>query len=346
MKKRYFALGYALLASSLLVMALGAFLKYSLLRDVPMVQDKAAAELPFVLLSDAGLRYGLQMQLQGQEEPVEPSAAQTVPTQMETTPVTQMPTEQATEAATHPATEPATQPSVEPTVPLTEPNETQIALNTLPEEETVAATEPIYDDPDFSQGGVELSWYDDALFIGNSRTVGLRDYARAGNARYYCSVGMTVFDYDEWYVPDGAHPEMNIHEILAERLYGKVLISLGINECGYPLESILGAYSEMIAVIQAAQPSAKIILQGILTTGRMKAEEADYFTPGHLAGLNEGIASLADGKTIFYIDFNPVIADEEGYLPEHMSWDGCHLYAKYLGIWADWIGVKMKELGI
>lgn len=41
---------------------------------------------------------------------------------------------------------------------------------------------------------VTQDYFDDAVFIGDSRTVGLRDYGGWDNATYYASIGLTVYD--------------------------------------------------------------------------------------------------------------------------------------------------------
>ena len=41
--------------------------------------------------------------------------------------------------------------------------------------------------------GQDESFFDDALFIGDSRMVNVANYARLGNADYFADVGMTVF---------------------------------------------------------------------------------------------------------------------------------------------------------
>ena len=46
---------------------------------------------------------------------------------------------------------------------------------------------------------------------------------------------------------------------------------------------------------------------------------------------------MADNETVFFVDVNAVMADEEGYLPDDYSKDGCHLYGKYYEMWAKFL---------
>lgn len=310
MKKHFYGLAAGLLVSGILVMAAGAYLKYGPLRDIPLAREKSAVELPFALIADDGLRYVLRdaMTETAEEKPL---ASEEVLLE-------------AWGDKVMPPTEPPTEPA---------PEETEPPLETVPP--TQPPLEP-----------VDLSWYDDALFIGDSRICGLRMYSRAGNARYFCSVGMNVFNYDDTDTADEDYPDMTLAEVLAERKYGKIFINLGLNESGYPIDAVMKAYEELLDVIRTAQPDAKIILQGIIMVSKIKSTENACFDPGNLRSMNERIAALADGETVFYIDANVVFVGEDGYLYPHLSGDGCHFYPEYAVDWAEWISLEAAKLGI
>ena len=201
-------------------------------------------------------------------------------------------------------------------------------------------------DMDYSQSGVDAGWFDDVLFIGDSRTVGLRDYARSGNADYFCTVGLNVYDAPYEYTSDRNYSYTNLSGLLSSKTYGKIFINLGINECGYPRSSMMGAYKSLLNKVRQAQPGAKIILMGILTCGRGKEAENSCFGPANLYAINQEIAALADHETVFYMDSNAAFADDSRYLPGKISPDGCHLYLSYYQVWADWISYAAKQMGL
>ena len=357
MRKRYLALGGAILISGLLVMGAGSYLKYGILKPLGLGQDKTAVELPFLLMTDAGLRFSVEAAMETMNSPSQPtSAAQTNPTEDSTTPAepTQGPTEPTV------GTFPTNTVPTEPTEPIPQTSEPQVTTapteTTQPPEtqpptqppteptETVPETRPNPEDLDFSQGGVDPSWFDDVLFIGDSRTVGLREFAPSGNADYFCSVGMTVFDCKQQWITGKNFGTLTLDLLLQQKQYGKIFINLGINEVGYPRENFFKAYTGLIEHIRQVQPDAKIILMGIMTVSRNKAASASYFSVENIYSFNEEIAAIADGKIIFYMDVNEDFADEERYLPDVMTGDGCHLYAKYYELWADWISYTVAKM--
>ena len=203
-----------------------------------------------------------------------------------------------------------------------------------------------YPGHDFSSGAVSDGWYSDVLFIGDSRTVGLRDYARSGNADYFCTVGMSVFNYDDRTASDINFSKQTLDSLLSSRTYGKIFISLGINECGYSTGSLIKAYSKLVNRVRELQPGAKIILQGIITVTEKYAGGKDYFQPSHIQSINDRIKGLSNGSTVFYIDANPYFTDSRGYLYTDITGDGCHFSGKYYRVWAKWISFAVGKLGI
>lgn len=189
-------------------------------------------------------------------------------------------------------------------------------------------------------------WFNDALFIGDSRTVGLRDYARLGDADYFCSIGMTVFDAREQVLSDLDFEACNLETLLRSKRYHKVYICLGLNESGAPYDLLMEGYGELVDLVRTCQPDATVILHGIITVSRKKAASEWYFALENLNRINQGIQQFADGNKIRYIDANGYYADEEGYMPEGLTHDGCHFdKAGYRG-WANWIFENAKTLDI
>lgn len=196
---------------------------------------------------------------------------------------------------------------------------------------------PTMPTPEAPVYGEDESYFDDTLFIGDSRTVGLRDMARLGNADYFCNVGMNVYSMFREGSSDKAYSYQRLESLLSEKTYGKIYISLGINEAGYSIDSLRSKFAESISRIQSLQPGAIIIINSVMTVSRSKASSSYAFRIERLAEINAMLQELADGKRVFYIDVNEVLADEAGYLPSEYSADGCHLYGKYYGVWAKYI---------
>ena len=195
-------------------------------------------------------------------------------------------------------------------------------------------------------GGVSDEWFENVLFIGDSRFVGLQMYARSGNATYFCDVGMSLFNYTKKVLSDDSYTDLTLVQLLATHSYDKVILNFGLNECGYATSTLLNKYRQLIELIQGTQEDAVIIINGVMSVSAKKASQASYFEPEHLAEISDAFAGLADGETIYYIDCNEYFTDSDGYLLSEYTSDGYHPNVTGYRRWRDWMAYAIAQLGI
>lgn len=186
---------------------------------------------------------------------------------------------------------------------------------------------------EFSQ--VDESYFDDALFIGDSRTVGLRDYTDLPeHADFYCETSLTIYKVLE----ENFKGLGTIREALAAKDYGKIYLMVGINELGRgTTENYMEKYTEVVDTLRAWEPDAKIIIQGVMKVSGEKNGADPIFNNSNINARNNAVATLADNKHIFYIDVNEVVCDEEGNLREDYTFDQIHLLGVYNDIWKQFL---------
>ena len=85
---------------------------------------------------------------------------------------------------------------------------------------------------------VDDSYFDDAVFIGNSRTEGLKMYSGLSNATFITEVGLTVDSIFTDYCNISGGGKARAFDQLASMEFGKVYIMLGMNELGWVYESV------------------------------------------------------------------------------------------------------------
>ena len=93
-------------------------------------------------------------------------------------------------------------------------------------------------------------------------------------------------------------------------------------------------YKSLLDLVREKQPDAVIFIQSIFHTTQKKSDSS-YFKNEVINERNAAIAQLADGKTIFYLDLNPLFDDENGALRADYSGDGVHVRAPYYVQWRD-----------
>ncbi|MCM1050048.1 MAG: GDSL-type esterase/lipase family protein [Clostridiales bacterium] len=186
---------------------------------------------------------------------------------------------------------------------------------------------------------VDDEYFNDAAFIGDSRTLGIADYSGI-DADFYCESGMTIYKlFNEKGVKNPKTGEkVNLNEVLQNKEYGKIYIMLGLNELGYGnTGKFYEKYSEVVAQIREWQPQAVIFVMANLHVSQEKNNYDTEFNNINVNDKNAAIANLADGLNVFYIDCNPLFVDEGGFLKADLTFDGVHLYAKSYSVWKEFL---------
>lgn len=187
----------------------------------------------------------------------------------------------------------------------------------------------------FAFEAVDESYFDDVLFIGDSRTVGLRDYTDLSeHADFYCETSLTIYKVLE----ENFKGQGTVTDALAAKDYGKIYLMVGINELGRgTTEDFMAEYTKVVDTLHELAPEAKIFIQGIMrVSGKKNASDA-IFNNSNIDARNNAIATLADNVQFFYIDVNEAVCDEEGNLKEEYTFDQIHLLGVYNDLWKQFL---------
>lgn len=185
---------------------------------------------------------------------------------------------------------------------------------------------------------VDDSYFDDAVFIGNSRTEGLKMYSGLTKATFITEVGLTVKTiFTDYCDISGGYKNLCFSE-LESREFSKVYIMLGMNELGWVYESVFKEdYGKIIDKIREINPDAKIYIQSIIPVSKWKDSNDTTYTIYNVDRLNTQLRALADEKEVHYVDVAEGLMDEEGYLPYEATLDGVHLVPEYCVKWLDYL---------
>ena len=246
-------------------------------------------------------------------------SAQADPTPSPVPPVTE------TEAVPSPEAtpEPTVEPTPEPTLPPWPAYEFGVP---------VEETEPVADD----------SFFDRAVFLGDSRTEGLELFSGLKHGTFYWARGMNVFRVDDEdqkiFEVDGE--ELTMIGALAKQDCDAVYIMIGVNELGFSVESYEQGLSTLVDKVLAAQPEAVVYLQLMppLNDAMCRANKlADYINNDNLRKFNEVIQRVAAEKKVALLNTAEVYTGEDGQLPAELANDGCHFAYGAYSLWADYM---------
>lgn len=207
--------------------------------------------------------------------------------------------------------------------------------DSIPSQTEIKIQEPII--PDDAQTG-------DSLFIGDSRTVGLYEYAEMQDTDFFANVGMTVYNIRKKAISVPGVGKVTLDELLEGKKYSKAYLMLGINEIGYNTEKTVKKYRELIDFIREKQPDTKIFIQANLHVDEERSSKDAVINNPAINSFNNAISEIADSTNIFYLDANVLFDDKNGNLSADKTEDGTHPYAKYYSEWGRWLEAQTLAL--
>lgn len=222
----------------------------------------------------------------------------------------------------------------------------------VPEQDTTAdVTETVGLSYDDVKAPVDASWFDDAVFVGDSVTLKLSYYCEEhpealGKAQFFCA-GSLGYDSALWDIDreDAVHPYYKGSVQLVEdcvKLTGarKVFVMLGMNDIGnYGVDGALESARKLIAKLTAKSDGALIYIQSV--TPILNGHEYEDLGNAHVREFNEKLKDYCKTEGYKYLDIYSVMADGDGYLRAEYCGDeeaqGIHFTDDACGIWADYL---------
>ena len=184
---------------------------------------------------------------------------------------------------------------------------------------------------------VDMDYFSDALFIGDSRTHGLELYSGVKGATFYVYTGLSIFGVNNPGLVTLAGQDYSIVEALEKGpQFGKVYIAFGMNELGYyNEENYLRTFGVFIEEVKALQPNAVVYLQNLAPVDEAKCKaygQASCITNARVEAFNQLFAQLAREHQVVLVDvYSALTAD--GPLPDDATSDGIHFNRPWYETW-------------
>lgn len=192
---------------------------------------------------------------------------------------------------------------------------------------------------------VEDTYFDGAVFLGDSRTEGLSLYSGLKNGHFYTAVGATVesvFSKKNFETESGE--KVPLLDAVAGQDCDKIYIMLGINELGWSkTKTFHDQYAKLIDRVRADHPEAKIVLQSIPPVSAKQEAKKTYVNNARIADYNEVIKTLAEEKECYFLDVAACLTDGKGLLPKDLNFDGIHLNPAGCKVWLNCLRTHSLE---
>lgn len=180
---------------------------------------------------------------------------------------------------------------------------------------------------------VDIKYFSDVVFVGDSRTEGLILYSGLPNLNGFCykALGINKLDKDENIAVPGYTDKYTCYDAISMTKYDAYYLSFGVNELGWvDVDVYIEFYDKLIDHILTVNPDAIIYVQNILPVSKTKSEESDIYNIDRINEFNSKILAMCQARRdVVYLDVAAAVSDGEGYLPEEASYDGIHCDASY-----------------
>lgn len=184
----------------------------------------------------------------------------------------------------------------------------------------------------------DSSYFDDAAFIGDSRTEGFMMYTDLKNAAFYTSKGLMVNTFFTKPVIRQGDKKLTIPQAMEGKTFGKVYIMLGINELGWSYSpAFKKTYGDLIDKVRELEPGAVIYIQSILPVTKEKSDSDPIYNNAKIGEYNALLRELAEEKGVCYLNVQESVGLDGGALPKEAGADGIHLNKAYCEKWLDYL---------
>ena len=197
-------------------------------------------------------------------------------------------------------------------------------------EETETAAEPLT----YSFTQVSEDYLEDALFIGNARCDSLDEWSELSAVTFFTNDSITLYKMLTNAFCETKDGAKTLAQVLQAHSYAKVYIEIGINELGYETpEAWCESYRQLISLIQSNSPDAIIFCCAIMHVSDLQDQKEETINNEAIDARNEALRELADDSSVFYIDINEYVSDENGKLKSEYTTDSLNLTGEYAAFW-------------
>lgn len=196
-------------------------------------------------------------------------------------------------------------------------------------------------------GSVDMSYFENVTFVGDSLTEGLRIYSTIENSvanisQFVSAKSLSPKSFIEGVITNfenNYRPAQNGIDAIVETWPGKVYVTLGTNALVYMTdEQFIYYYDQMLTQMIERMPNVIIYVCSVTPTTAEYAAEKPNFSWDRMYAVNNQIAKMCSEKGLYYINLHEALAGDDGYLkPEYAASDGIHLQPDAYTVWVQYL---------
>lgn len=185
----------------------------------------------------------------------------------------------------------------------------------------------------------DMSYLDDAAFVGDSITYGLFTYGKLGANQVLAYQSMNIDKINTATIPTADYGDITILDAIGKYQPKKVYIMIGSNGIAWlSIDGMIENYRTFVSDVQAADPDCLVYILSIPPiAATFKTEDPVQFNL-NIDEYNGRLQTLADELGVYYLDFNAQLKDANGYLKEEYNGgDGMHFKSATYDVMLDYV---------
>ena len=194
-----------------------------------------------------------------------------------------------------------------------------------------------------------VSFFDNAVFIGDSISMTLEAYCGAsgalGQAKFLCAGSMSPTNMLTGQIlpeyPKGSGQKPAIQDSVAATGAKYVYVMLGMDNIAYGIERSTNDYMTILKNILDKNPDVQIIIQSVTPMADKSKSYSEKLNNGKINEFNETMKAYCEENKWYYVNVAEAFRDENGFLKKeycsdynsmgmHFTYEGAKVWVNYL----------------
>ena len=176
-------------------------------------------------------------------------------------------------------------------------------------------------------GPVDMTYFNDAVFVGDSLTVGLGAYGVLPSENIYADTGLNLDTIEKKQCISTANGTVTVAEAIKLSQPAKIYIMLGSNGIAWmSIDSMISKYTTFFTAVHTAAPKAKIYIESILPVTAAKEASDSRYSNEKINEYNARLSEFTKTQNVFFLDTHSALVTSDGTLnTQYAEADGMHL---------------------
>ena len=186
---------------------------------------------------------------------------------------------------------------------------------------------------------VDDSYFEDAVFIGDSRMQGFRNLSGITKGSFVTAVGMELENFYTDSQIATAAGNVTVLDALKNINFSKIYMMLGTNELGaYDMSQVGESYRQVLADIKqlSSSPDPIVYVYSVIYVDEPLVTTGDYVNNTNVDAVNMEILTMCKEEGYQYINLNEVLSNGYHGLISGAAEDGIHLNTDYCKEWLEY----------